>query len=67
MAAPKDTAVPVSTPFPVFVDFTLRRMQKVDGVVRDVTTHCPATHRTEWQGYWWSEPVPMMIAPTTQD
>lgn len=63
MVARRDTHVPASTPFPVYVDTEWREFQRVEGVVRDVTTHCPAHVRTEWQGYFWSEPLPLMAAP----
>lgn len=59
----RDSAVPESTPFTVFVEYEFRRLQSVEGVVRDVTTFCPATFRTEWKGWWWSEPLPAMNAP----
>ena len=56
-------AIPSSTTFAVLTDYQFRRLQRVEGVVRDVTTHCPSTHRTQWAGWWWSEALPMMQAP----
>lgn len=37
-----------------------RRMQLVEGVVRDVTTHCPSHVRSEWQGDWWTKSFPSL-------
>lgn len=62
----KSSAIPRSTPFAVMIDFGLRKLQRVEGHVRDVTEFTPSTHRTLWQGYWWSEAIPMMVAPTAE-
>ena len=37
-----------------------RRLETVEGVVRDVTVFCPSDKRSEWQGDWWSKPYPAL-------
>lgn len=64
--AAKSSAVPRSTPFAMMIDFQTRKLHRVEGVVRDVTEFTPSTHRTLWQGYWWSEAIPLMVAPTAE-
>lgn len=62
----KSSAVRRTTPFAVMIDFQTRRLQRVEGVVKDVSEFTPATHRSLWQGYWWSEAIPLMVAPTAE-
>ena len=57
-------AVADVVPFTVYTDFELRKLARVEGEVVDVTHYRPSAVRTEWQGWWWSEPLPLMIAPT---
>lgn len=37
-----------------------RRMELVEGTVRDITTFCPAHKLTEWEGDWWNRPYPRL-------
>lgn len=62
----KSSAVPRRTPFAVMIDFQTRKLQRVEGVVKDVSEFTPSTHRSLWQGYWWSESIPLMVAPTAE-
>ena len=59
----KSAAIPRNTPFAVHMEWQTRRLQRVEGTVRDVSEFTPATHRTLWRGYWWSEALPQMLAP----
>lgn len=59
----RDAAIDPETPFTVHCAFDLRKISRVAGEARDVTTYCPSALRTEWKGWWWSEALPMMLAP----
>lgn len=65
--APLASAIPETTPFAVWVEYSFRRLSRHEGVVIDVSGYRPAGKRTEWQGYWWSEPLPLMLAPTRNE
>lgn len=65
-ACAKSLAISPLTPFTVPIEWQLRRLQRIEGAVRDVTEFTPSTHRTLWRGYWWSEALPQMPAPTIE-
>jgi hypothetical protein len=59
----RPAAVRRGAPWVSLIDLQTRKLQRVDGHVRDVSEFTPATHRSLWQGYWWSEALPLMLAP----
>jgi len=76
----KSVAISSELPWSMLTEWQTRKLQRVEGVVRDVTEHTPLqwsvadvdmrritkrepASRSLWRGYWWSEPLPMMVAP----
>lgn len=63
----REAALPPNLSLEATVDFTFRRLALIEGVVCDVTHYRPTARRSEWRGYWWSEPLPELLAPTIGD
>jgi hypothetical protein len=63
MVAAKAAAVESCVPFALYVTHAFRKLSSVEGEVRDTTGFTHADVRTEWRGYWWTEPMPHLQAP----
>lgn len=63
----REAELPSTIVFEATVDFAFRRLALIEGVVCDVTHYRPTARRSEWRGYWWSEPLPELLAPTIRD
>lgn len=62
LVAPKDSSVTGRAPFSIFVEHSFRTLSLCGGVVRD-SVGFTSTERSVWRGYWYSEPLPLLLAP----